>query len=147
MQRLEYSEAISCFQKALSGGVDSAKARRGLGMAYLGNGNMIPAWETFTQLLQESQDDSEVLQYLLQAGTALGYWAELCGILANYLERNPADCDMRYALAGVYYRAGVLQAAQEHCEILGTLVPDFEGLQDLQTRIAQALPPIYAIAK
>ncbi|MDR4494361.1 MAG: glycosyltransferase [Nitrospirales bacterium] len=147
IQRQAFSEAIHSFQKALAAGADRGKTQKGLGMAYMGLGSHEKAWETFSRLREVQPDDPEVIKPLLQVGSALGCWDRLAGELSQYLDRNPADCEMRYALAGVYFRAGVFSEAQEHCEILGTLMPGFEGLQDLRTRIAQASPPTYAIAK
>lgn len=147
IQSQAFSEAIQSFQKASAAGADRVKTHKGLGMAYMGLGSHEKAWETFEQLRKDQPDDPEIMKHLLQVGSALGCWDRLAGMLSHYLERNPADGDMRYALAGVYFRAGYLSLAYEHCEFLATLMPNFEGLQDLRLRIAEASPSTYAIAK
>lgn len=141
MQRGQYSEAIPAFQQALTGGGESDKARRGLAMAYWGAGNFEQAWNLFRQAYQAHPDDSENVKHLLQVGTALKCWQELDDVLGQYLERNPADCDIRFALAGVQFRAGQIELAQQQYLTLATLKPDYEGLQDLQVLLESSTIP------
>jgi len=68
----------------------------------------------------------------MQAGTALQRWEVLSGRLARFVERNPADCDMRFALAGVGFRAGHSQEAMEQLTWLRLMTPDYEGLEALE---------------
>ncbi len=83
---------------------------------------------------------------LIQSGTALEQWEDLGQRLSRYVERNPADCDMRFALAGIEFRAGRLDSAKHQFEMLSLLKPDFEGLHDLEVLLQTALLDRHAMA-
>ena len=139
MQSLEYSKAVESFQQALVARYDDQKTGLGLGMAWLGLGEFRKAWEVFHDVLTAYPDNKEAMNGLLQSGTGLEWWQKLISPLTRYLDRNPACCDMRFALAGVFLRAGKIEAAKKHYEILQMFSPEFEGLEDLgqQLQIVQ----------
>ncbi|MDH5426710.1 MAG: glycosyltransferase [Nitrospirota bacterium] len=136
MQSKEYSAAADSFSQALSKGFDSRKAGLGLGLAHMGMENPEMAWKVFEKVSGEFPDEDEALQGLIQAGTALQCWSKLSGHLHRYLLRNPADCAMRFALAGVEFRAGHPDKAKEQLTWLRLVQPDFEGLEDLDRVLA-----------
>ena len=136
MQKQEFSDAKDAFEKALTFDGESNKARIGLGMAWLGLDNPSKAWEVFEQVLAGDPDNSKAIGCLIQAGTALQQWEGLSGHLAKYIERNPADCDTRFAFAGVAFRAGHPDQAKEQLTWLRLVQPDFEGLEDLDRVLA-----------
>ena len=131
MQEQRYAGAVQSFHQALAVGADPEKTQRGLGMAYMGLENWEEAWKIFHRRCLEAPDDLEATKTLLQIGTVLERWGETAGILTRHVERNPADCDMRFALAGVQYRCGEEEQARNNLEMLRLLKPDFEGLEDL----------------
>jgi glycosyltransferase involved in cell wall biosynthesis/SAM-dependent methyltransferase/Flp pilus assembly protein TadD len=90
------------------------------------------AWELCAALLEEYPDDAEVIHWLLRAGTALNRWQPLAGHLAHFLERNPADLAVRFALAGVLLRGGRVEDARREYETIRLLQPDYEGLVELE---------------
>jgi thioredoxin-like negative regulator of GroEL len=77
----------------------------------------------------------------MQAGTALQKWESLARHLSRFVERNPADCDMRFALAGVQFRAGQSEQAKEHVIWLRLIKPDYEGLEDLEKLLGTSQSP------
>lgn len=97
----------------------------------MGLGQSAEAWTVFGKILKSHPDDVEVMNHVIQAGTSLEYWDQLAKMLVRFLDRNPASVDMRFALAGVAFRAGQLEQAQQHLAFLRLLKPDFEGLEDL----------------
>ena len=131
MQEQRYSGAVQSFHQALTAGADPEKTQRGLGMAYMGLENWEEAWNIFHRRCLEASDDLEATKSVLQIGTVLKRWGETAGILTRYVERNPADCEMRFALAGVQYRCGEVEHARNNLDMLRLLKPDFEGLEDL----------------
>jgi len=132
MQRQEFSEAKQAFEQALAIVGESKKAQMGLGMAYLGLGQSAEAWNIFEEVVSGDPDNVEAMRCLMQAGTVLQRWEVLSGRLARFVERNPADCDMRFALASVAFRAGHSQEAMEQLAWLRLMTPDYEGLEDLE---------------
>lgn len=132
MQENDYHQAMVAFERAVRFGADARKAQLGEGMAAFGLGKGEQAWEIFIQVLDSYPDDQEALHWLIQSGTSLQRWEGLGPRLSRYVERNPADCDMRFALAGVEYRAGRMDSAKHHFEMLSLLKPGYEGLADLE---------------
>ena len=131
MQSVDYEKASDSFQQALANGFDEQKAKLGLGMAWMGLGESRKAWDCFHDVGAVNPDNKEAMNGLLQVGTMLESWKELISSLTRYIDRNPADCDMRFALAGACLRAGQTEEARRHSETLQVLSPEFEGLEDL----------------
>jgi GT2 family glycosyltransferase/tetratricopeptide (TPR) repeat protein len=131
MQRQQFSEAKQAFEQSLAIVSEGKKARMGLGMACFGLGQSAEAWNIFEQVVSGDPDNVEAMRCLIQAGTALQRWEALARHLTRFVERNPADCDIRFALAGVQFRAGQTEKANEHLTWLRLIQPDYEGLEDL----------------
>ena len=100
-------------------------------MACMGLGNTQEAWNVFEQIVSDYPDDVEVMNWMIQSGTVLQKWEPLANLLSRYVTRNPANCDMRFALAGVEFRAGNVEKAKQQFEMLSLLKPDYMGLEDL----------------
>ena len=138
MQHQDFLKAKHAFEAALSLDGLHKKARLGRGMACMGLGESAEAWTVFGKILKSHPDDIEVMNHVIQAGTALECWDELAKTLVRFLERNPANVDMRFALAGVTFRAGQLEQAQQQLALLRLVTPDFEGLEDLTALLENA---------
>ncbi len=131
MQMQKNSDAKDAFEQALDCDAGNMKACIGLGMACMGLGETAEAWNRFEQVASVDPDDVKAMDCLIQAGTALQRWTALAQHLTRFIERNPADYDMRFALAGVAIRAGHLDKAREQLSWFQLLKPDYEGLEDL----------------
>lgn len=138
IQHQDFLKAKHAFDTALSLDGLHKKARLGKGMACMGLGEFAEAWTVFGEILKSHPDDVEVMNHVIQAGTALECWDELAKTLVRFLERNPANVDMRFALAGVAFRAGQLEQAQQQVALLRLVKPDFEGLEDLTALLEHA---------
>ncbi len=132
IQRQEFFEAKHAFEESLAIEGTNRRARMGLGMACMGLGETAEAWSMFEQVVSVDPDDIEAMRSLIQAGTVLQRWEDLAIHLSRFIERNPADCAMRFALAGVKFRAGHSQEAMEQLTWLRLMMPDYEGLEDLE---------------
>jgi len=141
MQRQEFTEAKQAFEQALAIEGNHKKARVGMGMACMGLGQSAEAWNVFEQVVSGDPDNVEAMRCLIQAGTALQRWEALARHLTRFVERNPADCDIRFALAGVEFRAGHSQEAVEQLTWLRLMTPDYEGLEDLEGLLHAAPTP------
>ncbi|MGH7233251.1 MAG: glycosyltransferase [Nitrospiraceae bacterium] len=130
-QRQSYDEATFAFETALAYGGDSRKARMGSGMASIGQGRHEQAWDVFSALLDQHPDDAEGVHWLLRTGAALERWEGLMEPLARFLQRNPADLSVRFALAGVSVRLERWDLARREYETIKLLNPAYDGLNDL----------------
>ena len=135
MQCQKFSDAIRDFKRAIQHDGDIPKAQMGLGMAYKGTGNLSEAWNTFKIIWDKDPDNIEAMNWLIRTGTELTDWSALSTCLQKFVERNPANCDMRFALAGVQAKQRKMDEAQSHLRILKLLKPDFAGLEELQQAI------------
>ena len=140
MQNRKFLEASREFEHAITLNSADLKSQLGLGQAYLGLGQHLKAWEIFESSMLSGPDGLETLNGLIQAGTALENWDALATHLVRYVERNPANCDMRFALAGVEFRADHVEKAREQLTWLKLIKPDYEGLEELETLLQSAQP-------
>lgn len=140
MQCNQFSEAVEAFGKVLDFKGDRRNAQVGMGMAYVGMSQTKQAWEIFSKAFHENPDDVEAINWVIRTGTELSAWDALAEHLTKFVERNPANGDMRFALASVYYRQGNMSEAQTHLNTLQLLQPDFEGIADLQNALLQNAP-------
>jgi GT2 family glycosyltransferase/tRNA A-37 threonylcarbamoyl transferase component Bud32 len=139
MQQQEYERAVAAFTTANCHGADSRKARLGLVMAALGQGQSDCAWELCLKLIAEYPDDSEILHWLLRAGTMLEQWETLQHRLVQFSERNPGDLAARFALAGVLIRRNQPELAKREYHRLRLLAPSYEGLEELGCAVEHAM--------
>ena len=131
MQGHAYPQAIEAFETALQFSGDHRKARMGCGMAAMGDSRFDYAWECFQYVLKTFPDDVEAINWLLQAGTALQRWPDLAEVLERFIQRNPADLAVRYALAGVLLRLGRYDLARLQYNAVHLLDSTYEGLPEL----------------
>ncbi len=132
MQTQSFCEAGEAFRKAHRYGGDDRKCRMGLAMALIGKGEARESQEVLLAVLKDHPDDEEAMHWLIRACTALEDWRKLENSLDSYLQRNPANCSVRFALASVKIRLGKIEEGKIHMNTLKLLSPDFEGLDDIE---------------
>jgi hypothetical protein len=88
------------------------------------------------ELLTDHPDDGEAMHWLIRAGTLMTRWDELAARLTAYLARNPADLAARFALCGVWVRLDRMDRARQECDRLRALDPSYDGLDELEQRMA-----------
>ncbi len=137
MQSMNFNEAQESFQQALGNGFEAQKAKLGLGMAWMGLGNAHNAWSAFQEVFDVDPDNKEAVNGLIQSGTILESWGQLQMHLTRYVDRNPANSDIRFVLAGVCFRSGKIGESKKHYDILQMFSPDYEGLDELRRRLEQ----------
>ena len=136
MQREAYVEAGNAFEQALRHHADARKARLGIAMSALGFKQPIRAWNSLIEVLADHPDDAEAMHWLVRAGTSLSRWEELGDRLMRYVTRNPADLGARFALCGVLVRVNQMDRARQEYDRLRVLDPSYDGLEELEQRIA-----------
>ncbi|MCA9472046.1 MAG: glycosyltransferase [Nitrospirales bacterium] len=139
MQRQDYRSAVDAFMRALKYGGNDRKCRMGLVMAWMGAEEAPKASNEALEILKAYPDDEEAIHWLIRACTALEDWKTLETALSYYLQRNPANCSVRFALASVYVRLGEKEAAKTHINTLKLLSPNFDGMDELE-RLMNARP-------
>ena len=142
MQEQDYATANEAFSTAIVTNGDVRKATLGVGMAQMGQGNAIQAWNTFSELFPNHPDDEEVIHWLIRAGTILEKWEDLTTYLTKFLERNPSNCDIRFALVSIYLRLQQNQRAKTQYDYLRHLNPTYSGLQDLEQAFSRTMPSV-----
>jgi len=145
MQCKKFAEAEKSFESALHHGGNRIKAQLGIGMANVGMGQTRKAWDVFAKAADENPDHVEVINWVLRTGTELADWESLSPLLLRFLERNPINGDMRFALASVLFRLGKMEDAQAQLNTLQLLYPDFDGLEDLKDTIFSTDPHTFAV--
>ena len=141
MQRQAYSQAMTAFEAALQHGGDGRKAHMGCGMAAVGLDRLDHAWTAFQAVLNISPDDTEAINWLLRVGTALQRWPLLCKGLHRFVQRNPGDLSLRYALAGVAIRAEQYDLARAQYDAVRSLDPHYDGLSELAKALEACMVP------
>lgn len=131
MQREQYDQAESAFDRAMQAGADCKKCLMGMGMAAMGRAYTQGAWERFLQVLAEHPDDAEAIHWLLRAGTAQNRWQELGEHLRRYVRRNPGDLAARFAFASVLLRGEQIEEARREYDALREVAPGHDGLDQL----------------
>ncbi len=138
MQNQDFSLAKRAFELALEFDQTSQKARLGVGMACMGLEANEEAMTQFSHVLSQDPDNLEAIRCLLQVGTVLQRWDILACHLTCFVERNPAEYEIRFALAGVAIRAGHIEKAREQLSWFQLIKPDYEGLDDLASVLNRA---------
>ena len=139
-QRQQFREAKLAFKDGLDQDPTHKKARLGFGMAMLGQGEAAEAFEVFQSMLNDHPDDQEVIHWVVIAGTTIKDWVRIADQLEKFLMRNPASCDIRFTLAGVYLRGGMKEKSQREYETLRMVNPDYAGLDDLASHLSVSSP-------
>ncbi|WP_447977038.1 glycosyltransferase [Candidatus Nitrospira bockiana] len=142
MQEQAYAGAEAAFSQAIASGADRGKARKGLGMAAIGQGHDEAAWDHFVRALGENPDDAEALHWLLRVGSATARWHDLFEAVRRFTVRNPGDLSARYALAGVALRLGRKDDARKEWAAIRLLDPHFDGIEALTAALDREACPV-----
>ena len=135
VQEQNWKDAERSFHAAAATGNDARRAALGLGMTALGAGDAPQAWERFAALTDAHPGDSEVIHWLLRAGTILERWRDLVEPLERHIAADEDDLASQFALAGVYLRASRLEDAQRACDQIESRDPSFDGLAELRAAL------------
>ncbi|GJL53174.1 MAG: hypothetical protein NPIRA02_03060 [Nitrospirales bacterium] len=146
MQHQNYQEAVDAFSSALRYGGDPRKCRMGLAMAYMGQTAADKAKTVLLGVLRAYPDDEEAIHWLIRACTVLGDWGELENSLSYYLQRNPTNCSVRFALGSVQLKVGNIEDAKTHINTLKLIAPGFEGLDEMEQTLERVAREVVSLS-
>ena len=138
IQQKNYQQSIDVFGTALGYGTNDRRCRMGMVMAFMGQASERQAQQVLLEVLEMHPDDEEAIHWLIRTSTILEDWEELERSLEHFLQRNPANHSVRFALASVQVKLLKVNEAQSHLDTLRGLDLDFEGLEDLQQALGCA---------
>lgn len=116
VQNLEYEDAISLFDEALSDGEDEREIYRGKGIAYIGLSNYEEATACLEKALSLSSGiindmDYDLNYYLATAYYKSGNADEAVKIYDSILDLRPDDADAKYLRGVIYSEKNMLDEA------------------------------------
>ncbi|MCD4829293.1 MAG: tetratricopeptide repeat protein [Candidatus Cloacimonetes bacterium] len=129
------SEAAEHFEDALRHDSAHIDARFGLGLANHAQQRFDEAESCFGRILDLEPSHMKTLNTMLQFAYESRRFASVEQRLQCHLDRNPADDNMRFVLAGVLYEQEKPTQALEAVERVLQSDPDFRGGAELRDRI------------
>ncbi len=85
--------------------------------------------------LDADTENITALNQLIKAAYELQEFNNAIGCTRNYLMYHPGDLDILFALAGILYKSGEFEEAQDSLERLMSLSPEYEGAKELLSKI------------
>ncbi|RMF92375.1 MAG: glycosyltransferase [Candidatus Schekmanbacteria bacterium] len=130
-----FKEAKRNFTKVLEKNPKNLKALLGKGMALLSEKDTEKAMETFSYALDIDPDNKQGVSFLVKCAIELDKKEIAAKYLEKYLNLHPADLNMLFSLATVYYSLEDYEKSIELLERIKIFEPQFEGVDDLLEEI------------
>ena len=134
-QQEDFKSAREFFSRGLEVDPGDVKSVVGLGACAWADGDHEKAYELYLKAFNDKPDELSTLLYLIGASYTLDRLSELEICLQRYLRRNPDSQQMRYCLAGCFFKQGKLFQAQSSVEQILAADPEHEGAAELKLMI------------
>jgi tetratricopeptide (TPR) repeat protein len=131
----EISKAHHVFEQGRQIENDNVSVLNGLGIIKQNQGFYQEASELYLQILGIDPENLNAIQGLLGCVYQTRHFVKIIPYLENYRLRHPENQEMSFVLAGVYFEAGDLQDALTCINSILTFNPDFQGAEELKSRI------------
>ncbi len=125
-------ESEKYFDRAINSDGRDAKSLIGRGMCDMMKKSHATAYNYFVQALRIAPDQLVALHQLLECSFALGRYDDIKSALETYLIANPNDLEMRFCLAGCYFKSRNITAAQTQVNWVLAKMPTHPGAQELK---------------
>ena len=136
-------EARAYFGKALTITPHDPSLLTGMGMCISLSGQAAGAMPMFEQALAQAPDHLVALHQLLECAYQLNAYNRAESALRRYLSMKPHETEIRFCLAGVLYKQGLMEASTAELVRVVTERPDHESARQLQELIAnQVAKPV-----
>lgn len=136
------AEAKSLFDRALTIAPTDLNLLTGSGMCMVVAGKPSEAMPMFEKVLAQCPDHLVALHQLLECSYAVTAFSKAESAIRRYLSVKPGDVAIRFCLAGVLYKQGLMAAAS--AELTRVLVedPGNSAALELQAMIAKQSAPV-----
>ncbi|HOE90919.1 MAG TPA: CDP-glycerol glycerophosphotransferase family protein [Candidatus Cloacimonadota bacterium] len=131
----EHSEAD--YKKILDREPQNRIALLGLGMIKQFGNDYQASEEFFITVLNDNEEDLEAINGLVKSVWHTKNFELAVNALKTYLELHPAQLDILFTLAGIYFELGFYNDALEQLEIIMLFDNDYLGANELYNKIKQ----------
>ncbi|MDY6090805.1 MAG: glycosyltransferase [Bdellovibrionota bacterium] len=131
----DYDESKRYFEKALTIDPNDIKSVSGLGICMLRLGDCEDAMQMFKKSLSLDPYNTVVILQLVECAYSINKFDELKDALEKYLDKFENNLDMKFSLAGVYYKLGMYDDANKCLDYISMLAPNYKGISDFQEKI------------
>jgi cytochrome c-type biogenesis protein CcmH/NrfG len=137
LSRQDPDAATLHFQEAIRHDPQNTRAFTGLGLAYLLKTEKKAAHEAFAKALEIDIKNPTALFYLVKCAYENKNYSTAADILQKYIDSQPFNSNLLYALAGLLYHRGDSAACLAMCERLLAIKPDHVGAEKLKKLAAK----------
>jgi GT2 family glycosyltransferase/radical SAM superfamily enzyme YgiQ (UPF0313 family)/Flp pilus assembly protein TadD/glycosyltransferase involved in cell wall biosynthesis len=131
----DFAAAGDAFAKALDREPDNPRALCGMGMSRNGQGFKKAGVRYFLKALDADPENITALNELINSAYNLGDFADAISRSRNYLTYHPGDLDIMFSFAGILYKSGIYEEAQDVLERLLVLSPEYPGGTEMLAKI------------
>lgn len=132
-QNLDY--ASYCYHKVIELDENNIIARLGLAMLAQFKNDHLSAISGFVNVLSQDEENLEALNGLVRSAWQSHRFDEAVKALNNYLEYHPADLNILFSLAGIYYEERNFKTCSELLDKILLLNPEFSDAQQLKDKL------------
>lgn len=125
------------FDRALAVNSDDPKSLVGRGMCEVMNKNHAIAYDYFVKALSIAPTELVAIHQLIECSFVLNRFSDITVAIEKYLNKNPQDIEMRFCLAGCYYKSQNLLGAKAQLQAVMSQNATHRGAQELSARIVE----------
>lgn len=131
----DVAAARDSFDAALKINPEDARSLIGRGMCEVVNRDHSKGYNYFVRALQAAPAELVAIHQLIECSFVLNRFDDITSAIEKYLLNKPKDAEMRFCLAGCYYKLNKIPAAQLQLELVLEDKPDHKGAAELQAQI------------
>jgi len=135
----EVSSAKDNLQKSLSFNENNPRTLSALGICKTIEGDIESAYNYFSSSLSLDPFHLITIHQLLQCSYSLKKYKDITTILEKYVSKNTNDIDLKFCLAGCYYKNEEYKKAQREIEDILSTNSTYKGAEELKIKIEESL--------
>lgn len=125
------------FDRALAIKSDDPKSLIGRGMCEVMNKNHAMAYDYFVKALNTSATELVAIHQLIECAFVLNRFTDVTVAIEKYLNNSPQDLEMRFCLAGCYYKSQNYLGARAQLQSVLSQNSTHRGALELSSRITE----------